>query len=327
MPTAVERMKQTEAEADRELERLQQESVAGDTPQPTPAPEPSAQPPTPAPQPQDAGEEQQPQPEEVVDEMVPKAEYDRAIAAHRTLQGKYNAEVPRLIQKIDALETKLEMMRTAPQEPPKPAVPPHLRHVKPEEVENLDKEALDLQSRMARGEAEAQADIVREEMAPTIAEMKRELARAKEASTWAEVEAVHPGAHGMDVTDPDWDAFLNTRDECSGFTYKQLGKAALDAGDSRRLISIITKFKSTADGSDTQVLQGSERVMAQVKPATARVAQTTRGTVKPTFKQSDYLKFISDANKGVYRGKPDVFKRLENEFDSAIEDGRLILGQ
>jgi len=276
--------------------------------------------------------------QQVAGDTVPKAEYDRLNAAHKTLQQKYNAEIPslmhikdsdlpRLTQRLDALETENESLKAKLIAQVQPEKPAHMQFVKDEELADLNPSAVDVSARMARGEAKAEADKVRKDLIPTLEQIQHDLAEARASALWSEVEKVHPGAEAMNKSDANWTSFLKGTDELSGLSFQTIGERAMGRRDAKSIISLISRYKAAANGSDTtQAPQGDERVLSQVKPAAARAAQSTKGSTKPTYTESQWSKFRLDVSKGKYNKNPDLEAKLSNQFCEAALEGRIIPG-
>ena len=263
---------------------------------------------------------------QVEGELSLQARYDALKKAYglekqrnETLQGKYNAEVPRLTKAIRELQTEFKTMQDA--QPRQPEKPPHMRHVKEEELTGADMETVDLNARMARGEAEAVGDRIRAEVKAELGPVIQELEQSRLQLMWDQVERAHPGAAEMDRTDPNWIKFLADTDELTGETYEQIGMRALEAHDARRIVKLIDTYKATVASIDG-------RVERQTKPATIRGdASHVRGPQKRVYKESELKKLTSEITKGIWRGREKEAQKLQDEMETAAMEGRFILGQ
>jgi hypothetical protein len=322
--TQAERIQKDAQEADRALAEMQKQALSQDTLQSeSPAVEPLTT--TTAPALPDPTTTAVPIQTGMESEKVEKAEYDRLNAAYMTLQGKYNAEIPRLVQRLDTLESENRKLQETHSTPAQPSRADHLQYVKDEEIEDLAPEAMDLTARMARGVAQAEVNKIRQESKPLLESMQAELAQARTTALWNEVEKAYPGARTMNDTDASWIAFLGAKDELSGIPFNVIGNNALAKGDAETVKRLIARYKAVSGvNADTTV---SASVLSQVKPATAHASQSTQaGSNKPTFKESEYEKFISDVTRGKFMKNPALQEQLSKQFESAALEGRIIRG-
>jgi hypothetical protein len=323
VPEAVR--KQAE-EADRAMEAMEKENEVRETVVETPAPETVVA--TPAPH---------DEPEVTKNDSVSLDEYNRvkleldhASQALRTLQGKYTAEVPRMAEEMRNLKQQFAELSRAPALPAEPQKPAYLRHVKDEEVQDIDKSLLDMQGRMAQGVAEAEVAKIRDEtqrfkndMSAQVAELKKHMTDGKTKLVWAEVEKVHPGASLMDTQgDPKWVAFLNTIDRKTKRSNMDLGAEALALGNSDGVIALLDEFKVVSGTpSVSPVIQG------QVKPRTAGVEQARNSSQKPVYKESQMNALVSEITRGLWKNRKEEAQAKMDLFEEAVLENRILFGQ
>lgn len=249
---------------------------------------------------------------------------------HATLKSKYDREVPRLYRQIRELTERLDSLERRPAAPAvttpetAPQRPDHLKLLSDDETKDLDARVLDLQARLARGVADAGDAKIMRKLTADIDAIKRMINQGKMVTLWDTVEKAHPGARAMDDTDANWHTFLESVDPLSGLSYGEIGESAIEAGNAERLIKLIGTYKAEAGLSDPgQVVPG-------VKPRTVRTdspKQNRSSPMKRQIKESELTAFVSDYTKGVYKGCEAEAVRKQNEFDLAISEGRLLLGQ
>lgn len=323
VPEAVRRQAE---EADRAMEALQNDNDGRETVVETPAPAPVVAAPAPNAEPEPARSESV-----SLDEYNRvKSELDHATQALRTLQGKYSAEVPRMAEEMRNLKMQFAELSRTPAPPAEPQKPAYLRHVKDEEIQDIDKNLLDMQGRMAQGVAEAEVSKRMSEqkrhtddLGAQIAELKQHMIDGKTKLIWAEVDKVHPGASLMDTQgDPKWIAFLNTIDRKTKKTNMELGAVALKNGDSDAVIALLDEFKAASGTpSVSPVIQG------QVKPRTARVEQGTKPSQKPVYKESEMNALVSEITRGLWKTRKKEAQEKMDLYEDAVLEGRILFGQ
>lgn len=324
--TVPEAVRKQAEEADRQLEEIQKGNGIQDTatqqaaqdvidPQPAPHVEPDPQP---------------PQSVTVEEYNRVKNELDHANQALRTLQGKYSAEVPRMAEEMRILRTRLDELSQNPPTPAEPGKPGYLRHLKEEEIADLDKNVLDMQGRLAKGAAESEVAQVRretqrlkEDLGAQVQELKRTVTEAKTRTVWAEIEKVHPGASQMDTQgDPKWLAFLESFDDLTGVKHLDIGAKALAQGDSNRVIKLIDKFKAAGGTPSVDPV-----IAGQVKPRTTRVESGTRPSQKSVYKESEMNSLVREITQGLWKNRKKEAEEKMNQFEDAVMEGRILFGQ
>jgi hypothetical protein len=325
MPGIPEAVRRQDEASDKAIEAAVQTATdtAGQTPPPQPAPATTGQEVVNPPAPQEAN-----------DETIPKAEYDRLMHSHDVLKGKYAAEVPRMAATIRELKKEITDLRTSITPPSAPAQSHasqsgspqqgHLALLKEDEIKDLDKDALDLQARLARG-------VSREELGPVLAELreiraKLSVAESKEHETeiakkWNRLEALCQGARSLN-DDPDFNAFLETTEEDSGLTWRELSNAAWERGDIRRTADAFIAFKRSKGLLD---LSEDPKVAAQVRPERSAASMPGKTPAKkPSIRNSYIRKFYDSLRRGEYKGREKEAAQIEADIEQADAEGRII---
>lgn len=171
-----------------------------------------------------------------------QAEHTKLLAAHSVLQGKYNAEVPRMAEEIAALKKESETLKAsgpakAPEKPIKGEISKRLADEYGEDFVSDIKELL-----MEDLKAEINAEIkpVKDKMEGVTTS---QAATAKERFIKDLTEAC---AEWKDIkSDPKFSAFLSGVEPFSGRTRYDLAKEANDSGDGNRVATFYNAFKSS----------------------------------------------------------------------------------
>lgn len=303
-------------EQERRADELQQQLIASQRGEEEPAPE---------------GEQQQEEvtqsttPAPAVSEAAPQtpapapAPEDPAVweQRYRVLNGKYNAEVPRLHATVNQLRGELDALKKTLTE--RPAEPPK-KLVKPEEVDQYGEEFVDMVRRAAKevaGEMLAQKDA-------EIGQLKSRL-DTTESTTQRMSRDTFLSALAQRV--PDWEAlntdarfmvWLGEHDPYSGRPRQELLDDAVQSGDYLRASQFFLAFKS-----QTQAAGSSANSLAsQVQPRGAQ--QTTPTSMSPQkrlWKTGEISKFYLDLQRGKY--KPAEAQAIEDDINAAVAEGRI----
>lgn len=268
-------------------------------------------------------------------ETVSKAEFDKLKSRLDVLLGKYNSEVPRFAARVKELEHendgllgKLEQATKAPATVNPDA---YKKYLTEEEKADLDENYAAIQAKMARGIAEEIAENRSKDMGDQVKELRQTIENLRESQAhvaqsnfWKAVDALAPGAAVANASDdPDWVAFLGGVDRTSRLTYREIGIAAVNRGDTEGVANLFNLFKSSV-GVDPEAAR--KRVLAQVKPDTAPSASRTQSRpAGPFINESDIRKFYQNAASSRLTDQQIAAK--EAEFDLAASEGRIRFGK
>ena len=265
-----------------------------------------------------------------VDQLQRQLDYEK----HRndSLQGRLDSQlrplndtVRDLRSHISDLESRLEKRETDT----KNAVPAHLRHLSPGELENLDKDSVELQSRVARGVVEDALSTSERDSTERLQQVDQRivaLEAQKQAQTtsdfWGKVEKVVPGANTVNDSDPRWGTFLDTVDPLSGRSRREIGEVALSIGDVKRVAYLMQDFNKDVAGV-APAAPGPAPVVRRPEPVRATPAAPA-ATAAPVIRHSQIRRFYDDLARGKFRGKEEQADRLEAAIINAVEDGRVL---
>lgn len=268
-----------------EAERIQGELAAPVLP---PQPEPQL---APQPQPVISAEPPAPPPAEPV---APAPVEDVAYWRQRfeTMQGKYNAEVPRLhdtlrqqVQTVQQMQGRLEHLERSPT--PAPAAPAPLITANDEEKFGAD--LVDMARRVARDESLAVVQRLEllEQMARNLGtkvgrvdEMAQDVQATKERQFYVELAKAVPNWQTINV-DPVWLKWLAEFDPFAGKPRQLSLDEASSAMDYQRAIAIFQRFLDTLPAPQpSQAAQAQSELARQVAPTRSSTTNVTPSTPK-----------------------------------------------
>jgi hypothetical protein len=259
-----------------------------------------------------------------------------------SLQGRLDSQLRPLNDTVRDLKAQLTAMEAkVAQKAKEDQGPAHLRHVKPEEVETLGKDVVDVQSRIARGEAEAVVQNSESEAAVRFEDLKKRLEHIEQGrqetdatAYWAKVEALVPGASAINTSDSRWGDFLNTVDPLSGRMRREIGEVAISIGDVRRVADLMNDFKE-AVGERTVVPAAAVTpppAASGVRPEVVRAGPASQvpGRVAPAAKtvirESHIQKFYDDWARGKFNGREAEAQKIADAIEAAVDEGRVVRG-
>lgn len=304
-------------EAEKRASKLIEEANAPTGEQP-----PTQQPPTPAP----AEPESPPQ--------EGSAEYWKR--RFEVVQGKLNAEVPRLSEQVRQQAERIQVLE---QVPPAPIVKPKL--VTDAEVQEYTPEFLDMIERAAEqrvatmlAERDAKLDAMQKELHSVrqnvgVTARDRYLAKLDELFP-AKAEGQPPYWRVLnDQANTAFYAWLGEVDPISGFTRMEGMKAADQALDVERVANILRAYLREAGEQAPPVSSHPPQPHnAQILPPQPMGSPTPSSgpTLGRLWKRSEINALYDAERRGMYRGRIDEFKRLEADIFAAQADGRITDG-
>jgi len=237
----------------------------------------------------------------------------------RTLQGKYNAEVPRLHQQVQTLSTQVEVLDRE-------------KEAAQEARESLVASADDLdQSTYAEygEEFERMAETINalqgklnsvitenSRLKDTVGEIEVSAAENKTDRFYSAITAVVPNWREIN-TEPKFLEWLQTTDPMTDLSYQDYLNHAADTLDSQKAINIFKTYNESTIQPQVQ----QDMVERQVQPATTSMA-TTPTVQKQQYTRRDIKTFYKNAATGVYtKAQKDA---IEADIFAAQNEGRII---
>ena len=260
----------------------------------------------------------------------------------RTIQGKYDAEVPRLSSDLRTLQERLatvtaEMDRIKAQktEAPKPKTP----LVTDKDTEAFGSDLIDLIDRKAREVADALVDArvgtlegENQKLRDQLGGVSERQASNDREAYFAKLAAQVPDFEALNV-DQGFMDWLADKDPLSGFPrqeYLNKAWAAFDAAHTATLFNAYKQLKAPASPAPVTpapqdpVSQAKQQLQRQVAPNKSKLsADPTSSTPTKVWTTQDIERFYADVRRGVYHGKEDLRVQVESEIDQAVAQGRV----
>ena len=276
--------------------------------------------PTPAPEPQTV------EPEQVVTTQPAAPVAPEVDWKHRyeTLQGKYNAEVPRLNEqnrvlgeRLNQLAAELQQLKARPVEPPKAPEPV----VSDKEKQEYGEDLIEVMQRVAAHSARQ----VAAEAAKVVEPVKRELEQVQahqrmtaEELFFARLKEQVPDYQQVDARD-DWKLWLLQRAAPGvAFTRQDALQAAYTNGDVGAMAELFNAFKSTLTPAPA-VPSPQAELARQVAPARSKAASAPVG--EKVWTMAEYESAF-DVRKNRDKSADEV-AQLQAEADRALAEGRI----
>ena len=275
---------------------------------------------------------------------------------YRVLQGKYNAEVPRLQRQVNEQNSALEQLKsqlTATQgmlsalangrvaapagQGPAPAAPPKL--VKDEEVKEFGEDLTDFIKRVAQ---EALLPTIDQRLQPVqqqVAEVRQTATKVVERATQSDHERLlatldqQIDGWRQQNNDPAFLDWLGQPDPFSGVARGDLLRQAYEGFDVPRIVAIFKGYRNehavvTPPAASAAAAAAPQRSLDEfVAPGTpkAGAAGAQDGAGKRIWTQAEIKRFYDDCTAGKYRTTEGQARRREIEQDivAAAREGRV----
>ena len=306
------------AAATEELAALEQQlqAPAPETPPPDGQTEDTHPIPEPSPEPAQAA----PVASTDVPPEVPEEKWEHK---YRRLQGKYDAEVPRLHQQVKELQAALQQMQHQVQQAPPPPPPPEKpaepeRYVSDEDVANYGEDFVDIQRRIT-------LDATRE-LRKQVEELKTQLAQqgsqVQSVSFEARLLKAVPDFEQINA-DPAWIEWLNEVDPLLRGPRRAIAQQAYLRGDVEAVKSYVDLWrKSQAPAQPAPAVSRQQELQRQVQPSRATTSAPSSGA-KKTYTLGEAEALFNRIQNLTAQGRIDEAKRLDAEISAAYAEGRI----
>jgi len=265
---------------------------------------------------------------------------------YKTLQGMYNAEIPRLhagkrelADRVSQLErllsttvNPLEPTPTASVEPEKPQV-----LITEQDIEDYG-DSIDVMRRVSKEESNvsngriAQLEQTIQQLksnfdgvAPRVEQLSQQQNQSAEHSFWSALESNVPDWKDINI-DPEFQNWLLSIDPLTGISRQTYLEDAQSNFDVQRVSNFFStwgenngKPRAQKEKADSQV-----QLEKQVAPGKGKSTGTPTSTGDQTYAPSDISQFYNDIKHGKYKGQDKERARIERDIFAAQRDGRIV---
>lgn len=247
-----------------------------------------------------------------------KAEHGKLLQQHQVLQGKYNAEVPRLSQEnrelnkqLDDLKGRIEALESNPPEPEIPDV----------DEENLQKlYGPDLLAYIKKQAQMVAGNVVENTVKPLSEKLETVERSDRERATdsfFGKIAEAHSDWQQINATDA-FKTYLAEYIPHLGMERQMIVNNAMATGNPKPIIDILTEFKGLPN-------KAQERMAAHQVPSDDGRTPPPSESEEVRLKESEIQKFYVDVSRGKYNGRDKERNRLEAQIKRASETGNIIM--
>ena len=259
---------------------------------------------------------------------------------YRTLQGMYNADVPRLnavnqelAGRVQNLEGLLSTMQNAPEAQPT-AVPQQVSVLTDGEREEYG-ESIDIMRKVSQevaGHYQQQiADLtatvgkLQGQLIPRVEQIGAAQVQSAEQAFWSNLTTIAPGWREIN-DDPDFQSWLLETDPLSGLTRQTYLDDAQRNNDHVRVAGFFTSWQSATGAAlaQSQAPASQSELEKQIQPGKSRSGGAVSAGKLRTYTPQDITKFFEKVRTGGFAGKEDERNAIERDIFAAQSDGRIV---
>jgi hypothetical protein len=261
---------------------------------------------------------------------------------YRRLQGKYDAEVPRLHDEIRNLKGLIQQLQQQAQTQTQPeqgnsqqgqgdqaASQTREKLVTDTDVEAFGDDLIDLQRRVARevaDEFQEQIGSLRQENE----QLRQQVNKAQGTSFEARLHQAIPDFQQIN-SDQRWIEWLDEFDPMIQGPRRSMAEAAYQRGDVDAVKAYVDLFRKTIEQEDTKPAKPQSSVKADRQEELQRQVQPTKSSAPAPTPQSggriisaqEFERGMNRATKLMQQGKFDEAAALESEMSTAVAEGRV----
>jgi hypothetical protein len=259
---------------------------------------------------------------------------------YRTLQGKYNAEIPALNAHVQELSHRLaqtqqllstiqaapqpEMSR--PQSQPISSLTEEERSEYGDSIDVMRKVSSDLLAPYQRRIDELTQTIqqMQGHVLPRVEQVAKRQAESAEGAFWSALASAVPNWQDVN-NDPDFHSWLLETDPLTGMTRQTYLEDAQSKLDAPRVASFFTSWLSHPSNTAQTIkpLKASE-LEQQVAPGRSRSTPAPQGMQKKTYTQRDIADFYRRVSQGAFKGREAERGAIESDIFAAQAEGRIV---
>jgi hypothetical protein len=271
-----------------------------------------------------------------------KASEETVLQKYKTLQGMYNAEVPRLhsqnkelnqrVQQMEQLLASISAQQTAASKPPVQVE----KLVSDKEVEEYG-ESIDVMRKVTREELgsvaqriaqlESMISQLQTSVVPQVQAVAQKQAVSAEQMFWADLTKAVP--NWREINDnQEFHSWLLETDPLTGIsrqTYLEDAQRMMDAGRVSNFFRAWLEDTGQANVAQTKGRAASSELEKQVTPGRTKSSGSPQSNKAKMYTPQDIQKFFSDVRQGKYKGREQERDRMERDIFAAQRENRIQL--
>ena len=283
----------------------------------------------------DSVEEQAPQsePQEQTESDDQEPKQDDWQQKYRSLQGMYNADVPRLNAENRDLASRvsqLEGLLSTMQEPAQQTSAPVEKLITDDDVKEYG-DSIAVMRKAAREEVAQEIAQLRQQVGqlqgvlPQVQQVQAQQKKSGEQTFWSSIASEVPNWSDIN-NDPDFQSWLLAIDPLTGISRQTYLEDAQKNLDASRVINFFRTWEGETGKTNTAQVDRTaqqSQLQKQVAPGRSRNNGVKASGQNRTYTQNDIKEFYADIRKGKYKGRDDERGRIERDIFAAQQEGRI----
>jgi len=279
----------------------------------------------------DSVEEQAPQSDKQEqtksDDQEPKE--DNWQQKYKSLQGMYNADVPRLSSENRNLTSRVTQLEQLLSTMEKPTVEESVQAEKlitPEDEKEYG-DSINIMRKAAREEvAQLKQQIQQlQNVVPQVQQVQTQQKKSSEQNFWNTIANEIPNWQDIN-NEKAFQAWLLEVDPLTGINRQTYLEDAQNNLDANRVVNFFKTWEGEFGvAKDAQIDRKAQQsqLQKQVSPGKSRNNGTKASGQTKTYTNADIKEFFSDVRKGKYKGRDDERGRIERDIFAAQQEGRI----
>lgn len=261
---------------------------------------------------------------------------------YQSLQGMYNAEVPRLqaanreaTARIQNLEALLASLQNAP---PQPLVHSETQQLLSDNERSEYGDSIDVMRKVSREELaplygrltqleqslSAMAGTLNTSVIPQVTHVAQQQHLSREDMFWQALSARVPNWQQVN-NDKQFHEWLLEVDPMAGVSRQRMLEAQHQNLNPEGVAAFFTTWLGLSGKYEApaQPNRSANELEKQVAPGKSRSTSTPAPKATQTYAPTDIARFFDDVRKGKYKGREDERNRIERDIFAAQRDGRI----
>jgi len=278
------------------------------------------------------------------EQMVADTQDDKSLEQkYKTLQGMYNAEIPRLhagkrelADRVSQLEQLLSTAANKPEPIPVKLEEPQVL-ITEQDMEDYG-DSIDVMRRVSKEESNASNSRIAQlegviqklqsnfdGVAPRVEQLAQQQNQSTEHSFWSQLESNVPNWRDINV-DPDFQNWLLSIDPLTGISRQTYLEDAQNNFDVQRVANFFSAWgeNNGKPRAQQEKANSQSQLEKQVAPGKGKSTGIPTSTSDQIYAPSDISQFYNDVKQGKYKGQDKERARIERDIFAAQRDGRIV---
>lgn len=254
-----------------------------------------------------------------VPEGTPEKDTEDYEHKFRVLQGKYNAEVPRLQQQLrEMISERDQLVQRISALEAKPKEDRQIVDLSPDEISEYGEDFFNVIKKVVKSELGTVSQPV-EQLKSRVEDLGKKQLQTEEEKFKSRLSTLVPGWEKYD-TDQRFLGWLNQTDPFSGEARQALLTKHVRSLNADAVSKFFEAWMREAGVTTGKKVSKIER---QVTPSSRNAAPDSASKEEKIITREEVAKFYADVSRGVYRNRDEEKKSMEANINAALREHRV----